>query len=98
MAFGIPTSTDLTGLATQIGTIVASVGPEESAVLQTAIQQLSDHATAIETKAAADAQALENPILQRLDSAIATLAKFEGYSNGFDISVTPKPGPTAPHA
>lgn len=70
MAFGIPSPSDLSALATQLGGIVASVGPEEQAVLKTAMDQLSDHATALESKISDDIQAAEKPLVQRLDSLI----------------------------
>lgn len=56
MAFGIPNSTDLTALADKLGAIVASVGPEEQAVLTAAIGQLSDHGSALISQAGAAIQ------------------------------------------
>ncbi len=95
MAFGLPNAQDLNGIVANLGTIVASLGPEESAVITGAISQLSDHAEALETKAMADlltdAKAVEDPLLARLDKIIDIGAKFEGFAAGFDISVTPKP-------
>jgi hypothetical protein len=92
---GLPTGTDLSGIADKLGAIVASLGPEESAVVTGAISQLSDHAAALEAKTAADlaadVKAAEDPLLQRIDVAIGILQTFKAFSNGFDISVTPKP-------
>lgn len=44
---GLPTGTDLNGIADKLSTIVASLGPEESAVVNSAIAQLSEHGSAL---------------------------------------------------
>lgn len=66
MAFGIPNSGDLSALADKIGAIVASVGPEEAVVIKDAIQQLSDHANAMEDKGIAAGSALVAQINEAL--------------------------------
>ncbi len=99
MPFGIPNSSDLNGLADKIGSIIASLGPEEAAVISGAISQLSDHAAALEAKAAADlltdVKAVEDPLLVRLDALIALAQKFEVFAGGFDIGVMPKVAPAS---
>lgn len=70
MAFGIPSTSDLTALATQLGNIVAGVGPMEQGVITAAIQQLSDHATALETKAALDLESDAGAIITSLDTML----------------------------
>lgn len=73
MAFGIPNSGDLTALAAQLGTIVASVGPEESAVLKGAIEQLSDHGAALMTAGISQAGSV---IQADLAPVVAQIAAF----------------------
>lgn len=96
MAFGIPNASDLNGIVTNLGTIVAALGPEETAVITQAIQQLSDHANALEDKAIAATGTAEDRFLQRLDTAIAVLEKFAPFAAGVRISVLPEPSPTPP--
>lgn len=82
MAFGLPNTTDLNGLADKLGTIVAAVGPEESAVITAAIQQLSDHAGALATSAIAQAggviQADLAPVVQQVTDFNANVATLIG--------------------
>ena len=101
MPFGIPSSTDLTGLATQLGGIVASVGPEEQAVLTAAIGQLSDHGAALLTQAGSVIQTDLAPLLAesadwRLEVALfrdevtALNAKLDRLLNGGLLLTVPK--------
>ena len=94
MAFGLPNAADLNGIVTNLGTIAASLGPEATAAIQPIIEQIAGHADALEDKAIAAESTDEDKLLARLDRAIAILTKFEGYSNGFTVEVTPKLGPT----
>ncbi len=77
MAFGIPNSGDLSALADKLGGIVASLGPEESAVVTGAISQLSDHATALETKTLTDLAAIVAPGIAQLTRACDLLERIE---------------------
>lgn len=70
MAFGIPSSSDLSALATQIGTIVQGVGPMEQAVLSSAMQQLSDHASALEKQSSADIGQLVTDTLAQAEAIL----------------------------
>lgn len=83
---GLPTGTDLNGIADKLGTIVASLGPEESAVVTGAISQLSDHAAALEKQTATDIGAMFAEITPRLDTFnqnVGSLLLLVG--NGFKI-------------
>lgn len=92
MAFGLPNSQDLNGLADKLGTIVASLGPEEKDVVTAAIGQLSDHATALETKVAGDITAILVPIeaqLARANTSVEVLADLVKriVDNGLVVTV-----------
>ena len=102
LALGDINAAVLNGIADKLSGVVASLGPEESAVVTAAIQQLSDHASALEKQTAADAQAIENPLLTRIDAMQQTLDKAVNallvYQNGFSVvpAISPRELPPKP--
>lgn len=85
----------LNGLADKLRGVADGLGPEGLTLVNTAIDHLQTIGTALESKTVADVFAgvktVEDPLLARVDRIAAVLEKFEGFSNGFDISIVPKP-------
>lgn len=67
-AFGIPSSSDLSSLANQLGTLVTGAETQEQQIIRDAISQIADHATALESQAAKDVQAIEAPIVAEIQA------------------------------
>lgn len=66
MGLLVPSSSDLSALADKLGTLVTGAETQEQAVLKSAIDQINDHAVALESKASTDSQTLAAPLIAEI--------------------------------
>lgn len=88
MAFGIPSSQDLSGLVTQLQGLVTGAETQEQQIISGAITQLGAHADALADREAQIVKAAEDPVIDRLDKVIAIVsAGFEGTVGGIPFTL-----------
>lgn len=91
MAFGIPNSGDLNGLADKLAAIVTNLGPEEQAVVSAAVTQLSEHGSALISQAGDTILKVESSAISQFEEVLnrqrtAFFAELDSRLNGLTLT------------